>query len=132
MGKYDAVRQKTGWGMPGGSDIRSSASEIDDLIGLTRDTDPKVRKVALANLCPCHVRADYRQAWDRILAMTDDPDPSVRRTLVHMLADGSPRDRQPEVVEALESLRHDSDRHVRRSVNHVLGHYRRTGRINVL
>ena len=132
MGNYEAVRQKTGWGMPASSDVRRSAAEVDELIELTEDADPKVRKIALANLCPCHVRADFPNAWDRILAMTEDPDPSVRRTLVHRLADGSPRARQAEVVVALERLRNDSDRHVRRSVNHVLGNYRRTGRVNVL
>lgn len=132
MGKYDAVRDRTGWGVPGAADIRRSASQVDELVSLTHDADPKVRKVALTNLCPCHVRADFAQAWDRVLEMVTDPDPQVRSTVVHMLADGSPRHRQAEVVAALEELRNDPERKVRRQVNQVLGQYRRTGRINVL
>jgi HEAT repeat protein len=132
MAKYDAVRDRTGWGMPGPGDIKRSDSQVDELVGLTYDQDPKVRKVALTNLCPCHVRAEFPDAWDRILEMVGDPDPLVRSAVVHMLADGSPRHRQAEVVTVLESLRNDPDRKVRRQVNYVLGKYRRTGRVNVL
>lgn len=132
MGKYDSVRARTGWGTPGVGDVRRSASEVDELVGLSRDPDPKVRAVALANICPCHVRADFPEAWNRILELAADPDPKVRRTVVHALADGSPRHRQAQVVAALESLRNDPDRSVRRQANFVLGRYRRTGRVNVL
>ena len=48
-----------------------------ELIELSRDPDPKARKVALANLCPCHVRADLPAVWDRALEMDADPDPLV-------------------------------------------------------
>ena len=132
MGKYDAVRDRTGWGVAGSGDGRLGSSEVDELVGLTRDADPKVRKVALTNLCPCHVRAYFPEAWDRILEMVADPDPQVRSAVVHTLADGSPRHRQTEVLAALEALRNDPERKVRRQVNQVLGQYRRTGRINVL
>lgn len=132
MGKYDDVRARTGWGVPTTADRSRSADEIDELIELTRDEDAKVRTVAVINLCPCHVRADFAVAWDRILEMTTDPSTTVRRAVVHMLADGSPRHRATEVVGALETLRNDSDRVVRRQVNRVLASYRRTGRINIL
>jgi HEAT repeat protein len=132
MGKYDRVRERTGWGVPGQSDTSRTADEVAELIELSRDPDPKVRKVALANLCPCHVRADHRAAWDRILEMDGDPDPVVRRAVVHMLADGSPRYRAPEVAGALERMRNDPDRVVRRQVRMVLHIYNRTGRINIL
>jgi HEAT repeat protein len=132
MGKYDYVASSTGWGVPGPNDRRRSAEEVDELVELTRDPDPRVRKIALNNLCPCHVRADFAHAWDRALQMTEDPDPLVRRAVIHMLADGSPRHRTAEVVEALEHLRNDPDRKVRRQVNDVLRSYRRTGRVNVL
>jgi hypothetical protein len=132
MGKYDGVRQKTGWGVPGAGDTSRTQDEIDELIGLTFDDDAKVRKIAVVNLCPCHVRADFPEAWDRILAMTTDESPLVRRAVVHMLADGSPRHREQDVVGALETLRNDKDRDVRRQVRKVLGGYHRTGQVNVL
>jgi len=132
MGKYDAVRDRTGWGVPGPGDTSRSQEEIDELIELSFDADPKVRKIAVVNLCPCHVRADFGEAWDRILAMTTDPSPIVRRQVVHMLADGSPRHREAEVVAALDSMRNDPDKVVRKQVRRVLGTYRRTGRVNVL
>ena len=132
MGKYDDVRERTGWGVPTAADRSRTADEIEELIELTRDDDPKVRTIAVTNLCPCHVRADFGAAWDRVLDMTSDPSPIVRRAVVHMLADGSPRHRTTEVAEALEPLRNDSDRVVRKQVNRVLAHYRRTGRINIL
>ena len=132
MGKYDSVRERTGWGIPAPNDTSRSPEEIAELIELTADPDPKTRKIALVNLCPCHVRADYPEAWDRILDMTGDPEPVVRRAVVHMLADGSPRARVEQVAAALESMRNDPDRVVRRHVRRVLGAYRRTGRVNVL
>ncbi|HXW80973.1 MAG TPA: HEAT repeat domain-containing protein [Acidimicrobiales bacterium] len=132
MGTYDRVQERTGWGLPRPSDARRTADEVADLIELSRDPDPKARKVALANLCPCHVRADHPEVWDRVFEMVDDPDPVVRRAVVHMLGDGSPRYRAPEVAEVLERLRNDRDRVVRRQVRRVLQAYNRTGRINVL
>jgi hypothetical protein len=132
MGKYDRVRAATGWGIPGADETSRSQDEVCELIDLTRDGDPKVRKIALVNLCPCHVRHNFPEAWDRILEMTDDPEPIVRSAVVHMLADGSPRERQPEVLAAFESMRHDPDRKIRRTVHRVLEAYRRTGRVNIL
>jgi HEAT repeat protein len=132
MGKYDRVRERTGWGVPGACDTSRSEAEVDELIALTHDADPRTRKIALTNLCPCHVRANVPAAWDRVLAMTDDADPIVRRAVVHMLADGSPRELVTQVAEALDGLRNDSDRVVRRDVRRILASYRRTGRVNIL
>jgi hypothetical protein len=132
VGKYDDVRARTGWGVPGPADTSRTQAEVDELIGLTFDPDERVRRIAVVNLCPCHARADFPQAWDRILAMTGDPSPLVRRQVVHMLADGSPRHRTLEVVAALEPMRGDRDRTVRRQVNKALASYHRTGRVNVL
>jgi hypothetical protein len=132
VGKYDRVRERTGWGIPGPNDTSRTAEEIAELIELSHDADPKTRKVAVINLCPCHVRANHADAWDRVLEMAADPDPVVRRAVVHMLADGSPREREAKVVATLESLRNDADRVVRRDVRRVLGVYRQTGRVNIL
>ena len=132
MGKYDGVRERTGWGAPGVCDTSRSEAEIEQLIALTHDDDPRTRKIAVINLCPCHVRANVPAAWQRVLAMGNDPDPIVRRAVVHMLADGSPRELTTKVVEALDDMRNDTDRVVRRDVRRVLASYHRTGRVNIL
>ena len=38
----------------------------------THDPDPRKRKKALKDLCPCHVRADIPQLWNRIFEMLSD------------------------------------------------------------
>jgi hypothetical protein len=132
MGKYDRVRENTGWGAPGPHDTSRTEAEVAELIELSHAHDPRVRKIAVINLCPCHVRSNIPAAWDRVLAMRDDPDPIVRRAVVHMLSDGSPRERAPQIVEALDGMRNDADRVVRRDVRRILASYHRTGRVNVL
>jgi hypothetical protein len=132
VGKYGKVRKTTGWGVPARPTHLGPPIRFDELVCLTRHADPKVRKVAVVNLCPCHARANFPAAWDRILEMISDPEPLVRRAVVHMLADGSPRERQGEVIEAMMALRNDPDRTVRRHVRLVLDNYRRRGRVNVL
>ncbi|HTT92952.1 MAG TPA: HEAT repeat domain-containing protein [Acidimicrobiales bacterium] len=132
IGKYDGVRDRTGWGIPGQFDAGRTGDDVAELIELSYDPDPKARKIAVVNLCPCHVRADFPQAWDRVLEMADDLDPLVRRAVVHVLADGSPRYRAAGVAGVLDSMRNDPDSAVRRRVRAVLNSYRRTGRINVL
>ncbi|MEY2472700.1 MAG: hypothetical protein QOK28_2029 [Actinomycetota bacterium] len=132
MGKYDRVRERTGWGVPGACDTSRSEAEVQELIALTFDSDPRTRKIAVINLCPCHVRANVPEAWERVLEMRHDSDPIVRRAVVHMLADGSPRELATRVVGALDDLRNDADRVVRRDVRRILASYHRTGRVNIL
>ena len=74
---------------------RTRKYQIDDLLELTRSDDPKERASALRELCPCHVKFNDRQAWDRTLEMANDPDAKVRSTVLHMLCDGSPRSATP-------------------------------------
>lgn len=111
---------------------RVRADEISPLIELTHHADPGVRKQAVHELCPCSVRANNEQVWDRLLTMVMDEDPKVRGQVLHTLADGSPREREQDVVHALERMQHDPDPRLRRRVRHLLAHYRRGGRINIL
>jgi HEAT repeat protein len=131
MATYAKATKRTGLRPPGG-DARTSPDDIHELLELTNDDDPKVRRLATKNLCPCHVRADVPQVWDRLFDMLDDPDPGVRRDAVHALGDGSPRERAAEIASALEPLYNDPDRTVRKHVRRVVTAYRRTGRVNVL
>ncbi len=38
-----------------------------------------VRRRALREMCPCRVKQDLTDFWNRVLEMTHDPDPIVRQ-----------------------------------------------------
>jgi hypothetical protein len=130
MGAYKQAIARSGLSHPGdgGTPIR----EIERILDLTHDTDPKVRRLALKNLCSCHVRADVQPIWDRLHEMVDDPDPGVRFEVVHAFGDSSPNHRAHEIAAAVERLYNDPDLHLRKRVRKLLGHYRRTGSVNAL
>jgi hypothetical protein len=108
------------------------ATAIDETLALTRDEDARVRAEALRRLCPCHVRANIPQIWDRVLEMVDDPEARIRRHILHLLCDGSPREREQQVLGALGRFAHDDDERLRRRARGVLAQHKRTGRVNVL
>lgn len=108
------------------------SEEIEEFLELTYDEDPKKRSLGVRSLCPCHVRAHKDKVWNRIFELANDPHHHVRATVLHALADGSPRELEPEVVRTVETMAHDPEERIRRKVRRVLGHYRRTGKINVL
>jgi HEAT repeat protein len=105
---------------------------LDEVLELTHDRDPRQRRWAVRQLCPCHLKHNDDRVWDRLLAMAADDDPQVRGTVLHVLCDGSPRSRAPEVIAALERMQRDPDVGLRRRVRKVLAQYRRTGIVNVL
>ena len=102
------------------------------ILALTFHPDARVRRKAVQQLCPCHLKANYAPVWERVLAMVGDADPKVRGTVLHVLCDGSPRSREAQVVAALETLQHDGDAGVRRRARQVMAAYRRRGRVNIL
>ncbi len=65
--------------------------DFDSILNATRSSNPNVRKKALREFCPCHVKKNIDVIWNRILEMKDDPDGVVRDQVVHSLCDGSPR-----------------------------------------
>eukprot|EP01115_Flamella_aegyptia_P004216 TRINITY_DN183_c0_g1_i2.p1 TRINITY_DN183_c0_g1~~TRINITY_DN183_c0_g1_i2.p1 ORF type:complete len:123 (-),score=30.01 TRINITY_DN183_c0_g1_i2:43-411(-) len=105
---------------------------VQEFIEATKDKNPKNRKSALRDLCPCHVKHNVKEFWDRIIEMTDDPDPDVRYQVLHNLCDGSPADREDDVISALEKLHNDPDKYIRRRTHQVLTNYRKTGKWNIL
>eukprot|EP01111_Echinosteliopsis_oligospora_P002107 TRINITY_DN1309_c0_g1_i2.p1 TRINITY_DN1309_c0_g1~~TRINITY_DN1309_c0_g1_i2.p1 ORF type:complete len:232 (-),score=66.06 TRINITY_DN1309_c0_g1_i2:98-793(-) len=104
----------------------------EEVIEQTRNPDPKKRKAALREMCPCHVKANIPALWERIIEMANDPDPVVRYQVMHNLCDGSPACREDDVIRTLESMHNDEDKAVRRKVHQILTHYRHTGKWNVM
>lgn len=130
MGKYTAAATKIGFTIPGPGTCPTRA-QVDELIVHTYDADAKVRRLALKHLCPCRVRRQRQDVWDRVFEMAADPDAGVRMDVVHALTDGSPREMADRVRRQLQDMRLDRDPLVRRYVNRTLATQRRTGRINV-
>lgn len=105
--------------------------EIPIFLRQTYDDDPQIRWRALIHLCPCHVKRNHEQVWDRAVALATDADPKVRDTVLHILTDGAPRSREPDVVRILEQMHHDPEPKLRRKARKILAHYRRTGDWNI-
>lgn len=130
MGRYDKVSERTGWGLPGTS--CPTGEEIDELLELTLDPDPKVRRLALKNLCPCHVRRSAAAVvWERILTLSADDDAGVRHDAIHALIDGSPAELAQDVYAVMDRAYHDPHPSLRRYVRRMRSLQRRTGRVNV-
>lgn len=62
-----------------------STHNVDVIIGLSEHKDPSVRKAALKEMCPCRVKIDIDEFWDRVLSMVDDPDDAVRQQVPRLI-----------------------------------------------
>jgi hypothetical protein len=135
MGKLDrgvqVAMERVGVGLPVPGE-RRTPEQVATFLELTYDDDPKVRQVALRNLCPCHIKGDVPEVWDRILELTADPDDGVKHDVLHTLIDGAPRRLHPVVVEALEVV--VKDRSIRRGrrqfAQEAVRRYHRTGHLD--
>jgi len=113
-------------------DVPKKCVSIEEFMTLTFSMDPLVRRKALRELCPCHVKKDVEQFWDRIVEMISDPDERVRYQVLHNLCDGSPKTREEKIIAAIEELHNDPDKTIRSTVHRVLTSYRHTGKWNIL
>jgi hypothetical protein len=98
---------------------------------LTRDRDPNVRRVAVKNLCPCHVQRNLTEVWARLLELTCDSDPGVRMGVLHNLTDGSPDELAPRVMAVVEELMRDPADNVRGYAAFLRRRQVRRGKVNV-
>jgi hypothetical protein len=110
----------------------SNFEDFEDLMTLSRSTDARKRLAALRTFCPCKVKKEVDQLWERVLEMTSDPDDGVRYQVVHTLCDGSPREREEQIIDALRSMRNDKCPKIRRAVRRALVSYDKTGKWNIL
>jgi len=135
MGKLDravsVAVERVGVGLPVPGE-RRTPEQATKFLDLTFDEDPKVRQVAIRNLCPCHLQGDVPEVWDRLLEMVDDEDDGVRHDVLHTLVDGSPRRIRTEVVAALEKMARDPGirRARRRFAQDAIRSYHRTGTLD--
>lgn len=104
----------------------------EELIESSKSCDPNVRKNALKEMCPCNVKMDIDELWERIYEMKDDPDPRVRYQVIHSLCDGGPRSREEEIIEILRTFWNDKDKKVRKAARRALTSYQHTGNWNIL
>lgn len=128
MSKYDRVQSRTGYGPPARGS-RTGEDDIAPLLALAASEDPVERRVAVKNLCTCHLKADDDRAWSALRAAFDDDDVRVRREALHALTDSTPETRVAEVVNALESRYSDTNPSLRRRIRRTLVHYRKTGQL---
>ena len=112
--------------------LAKESIEFQDILILTHYEDENIRLKALQRLCPCRVKDEIDQFWDRIFEMVKDSSPKVRYQVLHNMCDGAPPDLEPRVAEALEIFNRDSDKDIKRAAHKVLGSYLRTGKWNIM
>ena len=130
MGRYANVTRLTGWTVPR-TGFCPTEQQVDELLSLTQARDPDIRRVAVKNLCPCHVQRNRGDVWARLLQLTSDPNPGVRMDVLHNLTDGSPADLAHEVVTTVEALMHDPDEKVRGYAVFLRARQKQLNRVNV-
>lgn len=111
---------------------RLTANDIQSLLAQTYSADADDRAEAVRELCPCHLKRNLPEVWQRMIALQADPERCVRTQVLHVLADGSPHEYEAQVVSAVQRLAQDSDEKIRRNARKVLAKYRKSGNINVL
>ena len=116
------------------ADLRriQETEDIYEIIELTRAPDAQVRLKATQQMCPCRVKDDIPEFWERIFELAMDEDANVRYQVMHNMCDGSPSSYEYKVEECLEIFNRDPDNTIRRKATQVLSHYHRTGKWNVM
>src|ERR1700761_224676 len=97
-----------------GRDMCTDQESVPELLKMTYDENPATRREGVQYLCPCHMRRNRPEVWDRILELARDTDLGVRKTVFHILGDGSPPEREQDVIAAMESMYQDPDLKLRR------------------
>jgi HEAT repeats len=130
MRQYEHVIAATGWGVPSPG-TRTWVERVPELLELTSSPSPGVRRVAVKNLCICHVRQHVDAVWERMLELVDDRDAGVRIDVLHALTDGSPEKYADQVVGAVERMKDDPSPKVRRYARYLRDRQNRLERVNV-
>ena len=119
-------------------DLRDALCEIrdteciEDIIQLTKHENEYVRLKAAQQMCPCQVKHDQPEFWERLFELAEDEDEAVRAQVLHNMCDGSPPGYEDRVMECLEIFNRDPCNEIRRKAHKVIGNYMRTGDWNIL
>ena len=111
---------------------RITEQDMTELMAQTYSADAQDRADAVRELCPCQLKRNVPEVWQRVIALREDPERRVRAQVLHVLADGSPREYEGDIVAAMQHLAQDDDDKIRRAARKVLAKYRKSGNINVL
>jgi len=128
VGRYDRVSAQTGLVVPTG---KNDADSVQQALAASYDTDPLARRLAAKNLCPCHVRSNRAEVWERLIELANDPDPGVRSDALHALTDGAPKPYWPRIATVLNDRRRDDNPKIRRMAKRLLARQRSSGTFNV-
>ena len=71
---------------------------IEELIELSRCPDENVRLKAVQQMCPCRVRTDQPDFWQRLFELAEDESVKVRYQVLHNMCDGSPEGYEDKVA----------------------------------
>lgn len=130
MRQYEHVTQKTGWEVPPPG-TRTPVEKVPELLEMTHSVSPDMRRVAVKNLCICHVQQHFDPVWERLLVMADDADPGVRIDVLHSLCDGAPEEYEARIVDVVEEHLDDPHPKVRRYAAYLRDRQTRLGRVDV-
>lgn len=112
--------------------LAKESLNFDEVLSLSYNKNDEIRLKALQRLCPCRVKDEYEQFWNRIFQMVDDTSPKIRYQVLHNICDGSPDTMEERVRDALEIFNRDEDPEIRRRAHKVIASYMRTGKWNIL
>ena len=106
--------------------------DMYELIHITRVPDAKVRLEAIKQMCPCHVKGDIPEFWERLFELADDKDIKIRYQVMHNLCDGSPGHYEDKIIECIEKFNRDPDSTIRRKASKIMACYSHTGKWNIM
>ena len=109
-----------------------ATEKIEELIEFTKHENKKVKMAAVQEMCPCHVKRDVPEFWERVFELADDEDKEIRYQILHNMCDGSPPGYEDKVVEALEIFNRDPDLKIRRKAHQVIASYQHEGKWNIM
>lgn len=109
-----------------------NTEDINEILFISRNPDPKIRLKAIQQLCPCEVKRDIDEFWARLFEMVDDENDEIRQQVLHNLCDGSPPHLEHQIYAALDKFNCDPNKEIRRTAHKVLSTYLRTGKWNIL
>ena len=109
-----------------------NTEDMFEIIELTKRPDAFVRLKAAQQMCPCRVKGDVPEFYERLFEMINDEDPKVRYQVLHNMCDGSPPHYEDRVMMCVQSLNSDSDLHVRRNASKIITSYNKTGKWNIM